>query len=458
MGPGICLRSKFPASYPNLYHICIAAATSGKGALKAVFEPIVERSAAMEANWAANVLPLLRNTKRHMEAVLGLGRSKEKSEPSKDLVEQIEEVSGGIPYSCMSEEEVEVIVVKLLAKVEAKINRDPMLWTQDITSQKLASILAGNEDTTAVIDADGRTFCKNILGRNSAGGFSDEDIFLKGWCREPVRVARISTGAVYVKHAQISVGLAVQEQPWNEIVGSKKIGGSGFLSRCTINFVPDKYALWDDVQSMTASQKDEWAGFIDKILDLYRWPEVDDDGEKLPPKSVTMTPEAEDCCRKFKNEIVEKRKIGRASTAELQELPGRWVENAMRIALIFHVAEQLEKAPEVTLSDDTMRRAIEWQRWLIQEQLSFYGGAADDNLEKKIECVLKIFSKKGQKYGQHGIGTRELSRYNIEKDKDLAEILFEKMVQSGLLERVRRQSKTGSEAIVTRYFPRSDQG
>jgi hypothetical protein len=64
----------------------------------------------------------------------------------------------------------------------------PRVWTEDVTPEKLGTLMAENRQCMAVLSAEGGIF--GIMAGRYSKGAPNIDIFLKGHAGEPVRVDR----------------------------------------------------------------------------------------------------------------------------------------------------------------------------------------------------------------------------------------------------------------------------
>ena len=433
-------------NYPNTMVAILAEPGVGKSSINLVCNPLFKISREYYANWEEEEKPVIEQEIRSLEKALTEFQEKGSISTIKTaqyVESNVDKYKNEQNPSHVSEEEI--FLVKKIAAKKHKLKGKRTLIVRDFTSQATIPILAANGGSIIIADADGRDIVKNILGRNSSSGFSDETLFLKGYSYDDIETDRVSTGGNSVPQPCISMIMGIQPQQYQELNSSKKIEDSGFKSRISTVQVPDKYAMEADKRSMPREVEQQWEEQIQNLYDRYR---------HLPRDErwiVTLSPEAKKISDDYSDEITIKRKEGKGPTANLKELPVRWAQNALRIALIFHIVEQSDNSTESLISADTMNRAIAWQRWLVEAQLRYFYAAAETNYEARRDKVLNLF-KNNKKHKTDGVSARELRQNHIEIQSKLAKLLLERMVKEEYLQKVTKRAGNGRSEPVVRYF------
>ena len=101
--------------------------------------------------------------------------------------------------------ELEMLVIELDQMPPAVY---PRLFVQDVTTEKLAALLA-DHGRIAVMDDEGGLF-ETMAGRYSKGGAPNMDPYLKGHDGGALRVDRMSRGEIFVRNPALTIGMTVQ--------------------------------------------------------------------------------------------------------------------------------------------------------------------------------------------------------------------------------------------------------
>ncbi|WP_425466834.1 DUF3987 domain-containing protein [Peribacillus cavernae] len=80
---------------------------------------------------------------------------------------------------------------------EQKIITLPRLITEDVTPEKLADLMAENNEKMALLSAEGGGIFNIMAGRYASDGKANLEIFLKGFSGDYCAVDRIGRGANY---------------------------------------------------------------------------------------------------------------------------------------------------------------------------------------------------------------------------------------------------------------------
>lgn len=106
----------------------------------------------------------------------------------------------------------------------------PRLVADNITPEKVASLLAGQGGRLAVITAEGGIF-DIIAGRYSKSNLPDLDIWLKGHSGDRLKVDRIGREPENIPHPALTLGLMIQPQVLSVIAARQDFRGRGLLAR-----------------------------------------------------------------------------------------------------------------------------------------------------------------------------------------------------------------------------------
>ncbi len=102
------------------------------------------------------------------------------------------------------------------------------LFVDDVTSEKLTSVLAENKGRAAVVSAEGGIFdiISGLYSRNV-----NIDVFLKGHSGDTIRVDRIGRTSESIIHPALTMVLAVQPEVLNGLMSNNTFRGRGLTAR-----------------------------------------------------------------------------------------------------------------------------------------------------------------------------------------------------------------------------------
>lgn len=102
------------------------------------------------------------------------------------------------------------------------------LFVDDVTSEKLTSVLAENKGRAAVVSAEGGIFdiISGLYSRNV-----NIDVFLKGHSGDTIRVDRIGRASESIIHPALTMVLAVQPEVLNGLMSNNTFRGRGLTAR-----------------------------------------------------------------------------------------------------------------------------------------------------------------------------------------------------------------------------------
>jgi len=105
----------------------------------------------------------------------------------------------------------------------------PRLLADDVTPERLASLMADQRGAMALLSAEGGIF--SILAGRYSDGKANLDLFLKGHAGEEVRVDRQGRPSVHIPRACLTMGLTVQPDVLTSLADTPAFRGRGLLGR-----------------------------------------------------------------------------------------------------------------------------------------------------------------------------------------------------------------------------------
>ena len=106
----------------------------------------------------------------------------------------------------------------------------PVYVLNDVTTEKLAIIMAENGERMNILSAEGGIF-DILAGRYSNGTGGNIDLYLQAYSHEPVSIQRVGRDPVYLREPSLTVCLGVQPSVIEDIGNHKRFRGRGLLAR-----------------------------------------------------------------------------------------------------------------------------------------------------------------------------------------------------------------------------------
>jgi len=324
-----------------------------------------------------------------------------------------------------------------LAKLEAELHA-PSFTVEDVTTEKLAALLAANGEALASVSSDAGSIVNNLLGRYSKGERTDETIYLKGWSGDFCRVDRVKNPEpILLKSPCLAALWLVQPDKVESLLAVQSLSDGGLIPRvlvCHTNAEP--LEIEGETPATPARTLSAYVKTIRGLLERYR---LADEAETIQP-SV----EARAALNAHFNEIVRRR---RADLRDVGTFAARWGEQAWRLAVCLHAGTWGAEAHEQGLELDTAERAIELAEWFASQQLEILAGGRYAARRKKRDEVLELLAENPK-----GITGRDVQRARITRTADEARELLAMLETEGALHGADLQPEGGGH--VSRVFTR----
>ncbi len=154
----------------------------------------------------------------------------------------------------------------------------PRLVVDDVTPERLASMLAEQGGRLALLSAEGGLF--ELAGGRYSDGVPNLDVFLKSHPGDDLRVDRVSRSPVHVRKPALTLGLVVQPDVIRDLARKPGFRGSGLLARFFFS-LPQSLVGSRQITppSVPAEATAAYAELCARLLNL---PERREDGELVP--------------------------------------------------------------------------------------------------------------------------------------------------------------------------------
>lgn len=382
----------------NLFLMPAADSGSGKSeCFRHAAGPFLEFENALLEDWRATDLPGL-----DAEADLLKGEIASLTRPN-----------GKIKIGMEREELREELQAKkkALAAVEAKFS-PPRISCEDVTSEKLAEMLAKNQEQLASLSSDAGNIVNILLGRYNKLDRTDEGLYLKAFSGDNCRVDRKGGTAILLKRPSLSALWFVQPDKITTLLAERSLTDGGMIPRMLLcDTKAEPRPIGDDVTGVPPETEIAWGKLIKSLLKTYR--------RASEPNVVDSTPEAYEAMRQHHNSIVDRRC---SDLRDIGSFAARWNEQAWRIAVCLHAGLHGQEAGERQLDCDIAQRAIRLANWFAREQLRILDGGRQAAKQARRDEILKLLVNKPS-----GITARDVARARIAPTTDEARALLASM-------------------------------
>ena len=406
IGAGLQVRSGAQrVTRGNLYLLPSADSGTGKSeSVRHAAMPMYAFENELVDRWKATTLPILQAEQDSLESEL--------NQAKKDIARA---------ETSLDRDEIR----HRMEKVRARLNEleqelhSPVLVTEDVTSERLASLLEKRGECLASISSDAGKAIQNVLGRYTEGRM-DDNLLLKAYSGDPARVDRVGRPSTMLNRPCLSLLWLVQPDKVETLLGERSLADGGLIPRlliCHSNAQPS-YITPDHQTGISGEVQSAYGTLIRDLLQTYR----------LATETRTVEPEqrAMQLLNDYHNAIVDRRK---SDLKDVTSYAARWTEQAWRLSVVLHAAQHGAQAHEHKLSFETARDAITLADWYAVQQLEILSGGrwrAKRDRQKEVLFLLADITE--------GITARDVYRARIAKTAEEARDLLKQMEQDGILE------------------------
>jgi hypothetical protein len=262
----------------------------------------------------------------------------------------------------------------------------PVWNAGNTTSEALVQRLGSAPGEAAcILSPDARCEIENVLGRyQGKQGGTDEGAYLKAWSGEPIIHSRKTSADVSCGNPCLSICWSVQPDVWERLVSKPAMVESGFLARALCVRCGNDFDKRQGVPVPPAI-RGAWECLVDACFDLRSA-----GGDEPEVRFVKDAWERLDALR------VEMIGFNEASTnTSLDPFAARVAENAMRLALVFHVARHGARAGDLPVSVMDAAGGIEVARWFFGRTLEMLAPAFAVKAEGRKDDLASILQRKG---------------------------------------------------------------
>jgi len=408
----------------NLYILASAESGSGKSeTFRHTAKPFLHLEEQRVAAWKSEIKPGLLAEHKVLEAeIAALTKSGGKANGSTEREEIREQLREKIAA---------------LENVETKL-RTPALSCEDVTGERLAVLLAYNNEQMASLSADALAIINILLGRYNKLDRTDEGIYLKAFSGDRCKVDRQSRECVLVESPCLAALWLTQPDKLESLLAERSLSDGGLIPRilpCHTHC--EAREIVKGAPGISASTENAYADLIRSLIETYRLTDE--------PFTIEPTSEALEAMNGHYNEIVKRR---HDDLRDVTIYAARWNEQAWRLAVVLHAAQHGARAHEHKLVLDTANRAIELQGWFESQQLEILSATREKARHEIWDRVFTLLADKPE-----GIRGSDVYRVRIAHNADEAHALLAAMEAEGKL--IGRDEQPEGGGHVTRFYRRT---
>lgn len=261
------------------------------------------------------------------------------------------------------------------------------LYVDDVTTEKLTSVLAENNGTAAIVSAEGGIFdmLAGIYTKNV-----NIDVFLKAHSGDDIRVDRIGRSSESISNPALTVLLAVQPSVLSGMMSNGVFRGRGLTARF----------MYCMPQSMVGDRKYRTQPIPDDVSRCYEvlFRNLLQEGTPKTPELIRLSPEADKLLEVFAGEVEGKLKT---EYSDIPDWTGKLVGAVLRISGLLcraanaHCSDFLDLSDSMIVSGENMVGAIAIGRYFTEHSRAAYSLMGADDLVKQSRYTLDAIMKNG---------------------------------------------------------------
>ena len=273
--------------------------------------------------------------------------------------------------------------------VDENLRIGAYLRTDDITPEKLASVLAENDGRMALLSSEAGIF------DTLAGAYSKSvniDVMLKSYSGDQIRVDRIGRESENILNPTLTVLLMAQPNVISRVLSNETFRGRGLTARFL--YCMPASAVGGRRYRSEPVPDDVYAAYERCVFNMLE----DDYGSA--PEIITLSPEADALMEAFSQELEPKLV---KEYAEIADWCGKLAGNTLRIAGLLcraatHRGHDFLDVPEPLVVDgQTMANAIRLGKYFLNHAQAIFNVLPENAMFRNAHRILKMIYEKGLK-------------------------------------------------------------
>ncbi|GAB1475204.1 hypothetical protein MASR2M70_00360 [Bacillota bacterium] len=251
------------------------------------------------------------------------------------------------------------------------------LFVDDVTSEKLASVLAENNGRAAIVSAEGGIFdiISGLYNKNA-----NIDVFLKGHSGDTIRVDRIGRESESIIHPALTILLAVQPEVLNGLMSNNTFRGRGLTARFLYSM--PKSAIGTRAFHTTPIPEKAKQGYTSLVKSLL--------AENTSNEPIELSNGASEILETLFYEVEGRLKN---DLSDISDWAGKFVGAVLRIAGILHLAQNPSMPMFVDVSRETMENAMQIGKYFLEHAKAAYSLMGADPVNKNAEYLLAAIKR-----------------------------------------------------------------
>ena len=252
-----------------------------------------------------------------------------------------------------------------LIEAEGQLLHWPRIIVDDVTPERLSSLLKEQGGTLATWSPEGGELFELFRGRYSSNGRPNIGVYLKAHSGDALVVDRVSSEPIRIDSPALTIATAIQPAAISELGGDTVFRERGLIARFLFS-IPKPRAGKRDSRAKPAPEA-VVSGYGIKLRDLM---EIKTGGER---ETINLSAEALELWHLFDEELEPRRGEG-GDLEGIADWANKLSGAVARIAGLLHAGELVSTAPWTSpIAGPTMERAIRLGRYLIGHALCAFG-------------------------------------------------------------------------------------
>ena len=293
----------------------------------------------------------------------------------------------------------------------------PRLVVDDVTPERLASILAEQHGRIGLLSPEANVFAV-MAGRYTTRGEANLEVYLKGHAGDDLTVDRQGGRHDHVPNPKLTLGLAVQPEVIQGVARNREFRGRGLVGRFLFAIPPSNLGTRKIAPPpMGTNTQQAYEAQLRALLDLT--PGKDSNGDTAP-HTLRLHPAALEAFQGFMREVEDMLDpVG--ELGNMTDWGGKIAGATARMAGLLHIAEQVERAHQLPIAAETVERAIGLGKYFIEHAKAVYGEmGADPDIENARRLVRWFIRSDRKDFSKRDAHQQHRSLFEHADDADTA--------------------------------------
>jgi hypothetical protein len=259
--------------------------------------------------------------------------------------------------------------IKELESTLLDIPRSPRLWCQDITPERVGTLMAEHGDAISIISDEGGIF--DLIGGRYSKGLPNLDVYLQSYSGSPIWVDRQGRESLYLEHPRLTMCLSPQPEVLRGLTDKPGFRGRGFLARLLYALPPSQLGFRTGcTEPVPATIAAQYAAGVSSLLQMQLAPQ---DGTVLDRTILKFSDAAYEEWKAFSQTVEVYMREG-GCLEHLRDWAGKLPGQVARIAGNCHCAEHAYGNPaDYLISLETVKKVQALAATLIPHALAAFG-------------------------------------------------------------------------------------